>query len=61
MHPENAGGTLTREERTVLIRAIDMGGQFYSRQNTGFQAYGGDSLAGATAAGTTTQYTPPMP
>jgi len=37
MHPENVGGSLTREERTALIRSIDMGGQFYSRQNTGFQ------------------------
>jgi len=29
---------LTREERVMLIRAIDMGGQFYSRQNTTYQA-----------------------
>jgi hypothetical protein len=39
MHPENVGGSLTRDERTALIRAFDMGGQFYSRQNTGFKAY----------------------
>src|SRR6187402_2177097 len=37
IHPENVGVTLTREERVKLIRAIDMGGQFYSRQNTGFE------------------------
>jgi hypothetical protein len=41
MHPDDVGVTLTREERMALIRAFDMGGQFYSRQNTGFQAYGG--------------------
>lgn len=29
---------LTRDELVKLIRAIDMGGQFYSRQNTMFQA-----------------------
>jgi len=33
------GGSLTREERVMLIRAIDMGGQYYARQNTGFQPY----------------------
>jgi hypothetical protein len=37
LHPENVGGSLTREERVKLIRAIDLGGQFYSRKNTGFQ------------------------
>jgi hypothetical protein len=37
LHPEDVGVTLTREERVKLIRAIDLGGQFYSRQNTGFQ------------------------
>jgi len=37
LHPENVGGSLTREERVMLIRAIDLGGQFYSRKNTGFE------------------------
>jgi hypothetical protein len=37
LHPENVGVTLTREERVMLIRAIDLGGQFYSRKNTGFE------------------------
>jgi hypothetical protein len=32
-HPEDVGGTLTREERVTLIRAIDLGGQYYSRRN----------------------------
>jgi hypothetical protein len=36
MHPEDKGVTLTDEERLTLIRAIDIGGQFYTRQNTGF-------------------------
>ncbi len=47
MHPEDVGGTLTRDERTALIRSIDMGGQFYSRQNTGFQAYSNNPMAPA--------------
>ena len=37
LHPEDVGVPLTREERVKLIRAIDLGGQFYSRQNTGFE------------------------
>ncbi len=37
LHPENVGVTLTRDERVKLIRAIDLGGQFYSRKNTGFE------------------------
>jgi hypothetical protein len=36
LHPEDVGVTLTRDERVKLIRSIDMGGQFYSRQNTAF-------------------------
>lgn len=35
MHPEDVGVTLTREERMALIRAFDMGGQYYSRTNAG--------------------------
>jgi len=57
MHPENVGGSLTRDERRALIRAFDMGGQFYSRQNTGFKAYTADPMA-ATAP--TTAQTAPM-
>ncbi|HEU4580893.1 MAG TPA: hypothetical protein VFS67_21690 [Polyangiaceae bacterium] len=40
LHPEDVGVTLTRDERVKLIRAIDMGGQYYSRQNTSFQPMG---------------------
>jgi hypothetical protein len=45
--PDVAGGTrtdhaklakLTREELVMLIRTIDMGGQYYARQNSAFQA-----------------------
>ena len=49
MHPEDVGRTLTREERVALIRAFDMGGQYYSRQNTGFQPY---SPGGTNGPGT---------
>jgi len=49
MHPEDVGRTLTREERVALIRAFDMGGQYYSRQNTGFQPY---SPGGTNGQGT---------
>ncbi len=42
-HAAEAG--LTRDELVKLIRAIDLGGQFYSRKNTAFEPYtvgGGD-------------------
>lgn len=45
MHPEDKGVTLTDEERATLIRSIDVGGQFYSRQNTGFVPFAGDPVA----------------
>jgi hypothetical protein len=44
-HAEVAG--LTREELVKLARAIDMGGQFYARQNTEFTPY----VAGPTGPG----------
>jgi Hydrazine synthase alpha subunit middle domain len=37
LHPDDVGVTLTRDERVKLIRAIDLGGQYYSRKNTGFE------------------------
>ena len=46
MHPDDVGIALSREERTMLIRAIDMGGQFYARQNTDFQPFNNDPVAG---------------
>jgi hypothetical protein len=45
MHPEDKGMTLTDEERLTIIRSIDVGGQFYSRQNTGFVPFAGDPVA----------------
>jgi hypothetical protein len=44
-HPEDKGVTLTDDERLTLIRSIDVGGQFYSRQNTGFVPFSGDPVA----------------
>jgi mono/diheme cytochrome c family protein len=32
-HPEDVGVTLTREERMMLIRMADLGGQYFSRRN----------------------------
>jgi hypothetical protein len=32
-HPEDVGVDLTREERLMLIRMADLGGQYYSRRN----------------------------
>lgn len=53
---EVAGGTrtdhatevakMTREEVQMLIRAIDMGGQYFARQNTGFKPFNNDPVAG---------------
>jgi len=45
MHPEDKGVTLTPEERAAFIRSIDVGGQFYARQNTGFVPFSGDPVA----------------
>jgi hypothetical protein len=43
-HATEAG--LTREEVQMLIRTIDMGGQYYARQNTGFKPFNNDPVAG---------------
>ena len=37
---------MTRDEVVKLIRTIDMGGQFYSRQNTEFVPFNNDPVAG---------------
>jgi Hydrazine synthase alpha subunit middle domain len=41
MHPEDTGAanTLTDVERQMLVRVMDLGGQYYARQNTNFAAY----------------------
>jgi len=47
-HPEDQGASysLTPDERQTLIRTMDLGGQYWSRQNTGFVAYNSDPTAG---------------
>ncbi len=40
-HPEDKGTTVTREERLTLIRAVDLGGQYYSRRNVPGGAFTG--------------------
>lgn len=45
LHPDDVGITLTREERQLLIRTIDMGGQYYARQNTQFVPFANNPLA----------------
>jgi hypothetical protein len=47
VHTDHAAvAGLTRDELVKLIRAIDMGGQYYSRQNTEFTPYASDPVAG---------------
>jgi Hydrazine synthase alpha subunit middle domain len=41
-----AEANLTRDELRMLIRAIDMGGQYFARQNTGFKPFNNDPVAG---------------
>jgi hypothetical protein len=43
-HATEAG--LTRDEVRMLARAIDMGGQYFARQNTGFVPFNNDPVAG---------------
>ena len=33
LHPEDVGGSMTREERMMIIRMADLGAQYWSRQN----------------------------
>jgi hypothetical protein len=46
LHPEDKMVTLTDDERkTLAVYPMDLGGQFYARQNTGFTPYmGGDPV-----------------
>jgi hypothetical protein len=50
MHPEDKGVELTDDERKAIIQSIDAGGQFYSRQNTGFVPNTNDPVAALAAA-----------
>jgi hypothetical protein len=45
LHPEDVGGSLTDDERQALVRAMDLGGQFYARQNTEFTPNTNDPVA----------------
>jgi hypothetical protein len=49
MHPEDQGVQLTDDERkTIAVYPMDLGGQFYARQNTGFVPFtSGDPVAPA--------------
>lgn len=44
-HPEDKGVELTDDERRALIQSIDLGGQYYARQNTGFVPFANDPVA----------------
>ena len=45
MHPEDVGVTLTDDERQSLVRVMDLGGQYFSRQNTQFVPNARDPVA----------------
>ena len=45
-HPENKGVDLTDDERQMLVRTMDLGGQYWARQNTGFVPFNHDPTAG---------------
>jgi hypothetical protein len=46
MHPENVGVTLTDAERQMLVRVMDLGGQYYARQGSSFVSNPTDPVAG---------------
>ena len=46
MHPEDKGVTVTDEERHTIFVPMDLGGQFYARQNTGFKPFTNDPVSG---------------
>jgi hypothetical protein len=45
LHPEDVGGSLSDDDRQSLVRAMDLGGQFYARQNTEFTPNTNDPVA----------------
>jgi len=47
LHDIDKGKPLTADQRKMLILAADLGGQFYARQNTGFQSNASDPVAGS--------------
>jgi hypothetical protein len=46
MHPEDVNVTLTPDERALLIRSMDLGGQFYSRANADSYVPAGNDAVG---------------
>jgi hypothetical protein len=51
LHPEDVGGALTDDERrTIAVYPMDLGGQYYARQNTNFVPFiNGDVVTPITA------------
>jgi hypothetical protein len=43
-HPEDVGTTLTDEERAMLVRVMDLGGQYYARQGSDFVPFAADPM-----------------
>ncbi|HMI84805.1 MAG TPA: hypothetical protein VK550_11980 [Polyangiaceae bacterium] len=41
-HPEDVGVTISDEERQMLVRVMDLGGQYYARKNSNYQPYSSD-------------------
>jgi hypothetical protein len=46
LHPEDKNIQVTDAERRQLLLPMDLGGQYYARQNTGFVPYANDPVNG---------------
>jgi hypothetical protein len=46
LHPEDIGVQMSDNDRAILVRVMDLGGQYYARQNTGFVPFARDPVAG---------------
>jgi hypothetical protein len=51
LHPEDMGAAygLSDDERQTIIRSIDLGGQYWCRQNTSFHSFPSDPLGSSSA------------
>jgi Hydrazine synthase alpha subunit middle domain len=45
LHPEDQGVTVSDADRRTILVPMDLGGQYYARQNTGFVPYANDPVA----------------
>jgi hypothetical protein len=45
LHPEDKGVTVSDADRRTIFVPMDLGGQYYARQNTGFVPYASDPTA----------------